>query len=250
MIEPDAPLLIFDELDSTNEEARRRAAQGLVTSTYLLARRQSAGRGRRGRAWVSAEGNLFLTYLGVTTQSPSEIALFGFAAGLALAEFCDAAIGPGLARLKWPNDLMLDGRKAAGLLLESGALGEGRNWFAIGIGFNLTSAPEGVGQSTAALGEFVAARPPSPETVARDLAVRLARWSGRLREQGFAPLRDAWTARAFGLQERIFAENGGRALVGLARGLSAHGELLVEQSNGEVVALAAGDILFQGLAPA
>jgi BirA family biotin operon repressor/biotin-[acetyl-CoA-carboxylase] ligase len=245
MIAAGAPLQIFETLDSTNEEARRRAVKGDVAPVYLMARTQTSGRGRRGRSWVTREGNLFLTYLGATKEKPQKIALLGFAAGRALAEFCDALIGPGKARLKWPNDLMLGGRKAAGLLLESGALPDGRNWFAVGMGFNLAAAPEDVGQETASLSQFLGGAAPAPEVVALDIASRLASWAEWLDRQGFAPLRTAWLARAHGLGQPARVENGGPALTGIARDLSPHGELLLELETGEVRAIAAGDIVFQ-----
>jgi BirA family biotin operon repressor/biotin-[acetyl-CoA-carboxylase] ligase len=249
-VDPSAKLLIFDELDSTNEEARRRAAKGDVTPVYLMARAQTAGRGRRGRAWTSLPGNLFLTYLGATQKTPAEIALLGFAAGVALAEFCDSVLSAGRARLKWPNDLMLDGRKAAGLLLESGALADGRNWFAIGVGFNLAAAPQGVGQETIALADLAPSAALTPEAVANDFAERLSSWAARLDREGFAPLRAAWETRAYGLGEAASVDLNGQMLSGISRGLSPRGELMLEAPNGEMRAIAAGDILFPRLAPA
>jgi BirA family transcriptional regulator, biotin operon repressor / biotin---[acetyl-CoA-carboxylase] ligase len=249
-VEPGAKLLIFEQLDSTNEEARRCAARGEVTPVYLMARTQTAGRGRRGREWMSLPGNLFLTYLGATKKTPAEIALLGFAAGVALAEFCDSVLAAGRARLKWPNDLMLDGRKAAGLLLESGALADGRNWFAIGVGFNLLAAPEGVGQETAALADLAPRAVLAPETVANDFAERLSSWAARLDREGFAPLRAAWETRAYGLGDAASVDLGSATLAGISRGLSPRGELMLELPNGEMRAVAAGDILFPHLAPA
>jgi BirA family biotin operon repressor/biotin-[acetyl-CoA-carboxylase] ligase len=249
-VDPGAKLLIFESLDSTNEEARRRAAKGEVTPVYLMARTQTAGRGRRGREWTSLPGNLFLTYLGATKKSPADIALLGFAAGVALAEFCDSVLAAGRARLKWPNDLMLDGRKAAGLLLESGALADGRNWFAIGVGFNLAAAPEGVGQETAALADLAPRAVLAPDAVARDFAERLSSWAARVDREGFAPLRAAWETRAYGLGEPAHVELGGVQLVGVSRGLSPRGELMLELPNGEMRPVAAGDILFPRLASA
>lgn len=249
-VDPGAKLLIFDEIDSTNEEARRRAAKGDSTPVYLMARAQTAGRGRRGREWMSLPGNLFLTYYGATQKPPAEIALLGFAAGVALAEFCDSVLSAGRARLKWPNDLMLDGRKAAGLLLEAGALADGRNWFAIGVGFNLVSSPQGIDQATAALADLAPRAVLSPEVVANDFAERLASWAGRLDYEGFAPLRAAWETRAYGLGEAASVDLNGQMVSGISRGLSPRGELMLELPTGEMRAIAAGDILFPRLAPA
>jgi BirA family biotin operon repressor/biotin-[acetyl-CoA-carboxylase] ligase len=242
MIDAAAPLQIFDEIDSTNAEAGRRAARCEAGPIYLLARVQTAGRGRRGRTWESPAGNLFLTYLGATMRPPAEIALLGFAAGIALAEFCDDLLGPGRSKLKWPNDLMLDRRKAAGLLLESGALGDGRNWFAIGLGLNLAAAPP-TDQPTVALAEFLPAVP-APEVAARDLAPRLAGWAGILECEGFEPLQRAWMARAYGVGEQVQVHLGGQSIRGALRGLSSSGELLVALPNGQVHVIAAGDIHF------
>lgn len=242
MIAENAPLQIFDEIDSTNAEARRRAARGDAGPIYLLARAQTAGRGRRGRVWESLSGNLFLTYLGATARPPADIALLGFAAGLALAEFCDGLLGAGASLLKWPNDLMLDRRKAAGLLLESGALGDGRNWFAIGLGLNLAAAPP-TDQPTVALAEFLPAAP-APELAARDIAPRLAAWAGVLEREGFAPLQRAWMARAYGLGAQAKVNLGAETLTGEMRGLSPGGALLLALPNGQMRAIAAGDIHF------
>jgi BirA family biotin operon repressor/biotin-[acetyl-CoA-carboxylase] ligase len=242
MIAADAPLQIFDEIDSTNVEARRRAERGDAGPIYLLARAQTAGRGRRGRVWQSLNGNLFLTYLGATRRPPAEIAMLGFAAGLALAEFCEALVGPNIVALKWPNDLMLRGRKAAGLLLESGVLGDGRNWFAIGLGLNLSTAPE-TDQPTIALVDFLS-NAPAPEIAARDLAPRLSAWAGILENEGFSPLQRAWMNRAYGLGEPATVNLGAQIVKGTMSGLSPKGELLLHMADGEMRKIAAGDIHF------
>jgi BirA family biotin operon repressor/biotin-[acetyl-CoA-carboxylase] ligase len=252
MIAAAAPLFIFDELDSTNEEARRRALRGDTGPAFLLARRQTAGRGRRGRTWTTIEGNLFLTYLGATQRPPAEIALLGFATGLALAEFCETLTAPARVRLKWPNDLFLDGGKAAGVLLESGGLDDGRSWFAVGVGFNLIAAPADAGQPTAALRDVLPpdTPAPAPETVARDLIVRLGAWAGRFDREGFSGLLAAWTARAQGLGAPARVAIGAQTVEGVVRGLTAQGELALELANGEMRLIAAGDIVFPHLATA
>jgi len=113
MLDGQAPLAWFDEIDSTILEARRRADQGQAHPVWLLARVQTAGRGRRGRVWASLEGNLHATYLFATDRPPAEIALLSFAAGVAIAETLEAMIGQGRAALKWPNDVLIDRAKAA-----------------------------------------------------------------------------------------------------------------------------------------
>lgn len=240
MLAPDAALEIFDEIDSTMAEARRRAERGDYAPVWLLARSQTAGRGRRGRTWASREGNLMATYYGATSATPAELALLGFAAGVAIAEAVSDETGPDRVALKWPNDLLLDGAKVSGLMLDTGAA-PGGHWLALGFGVNLAEAPEGLDQRTAALAQ-AAAKTPSPEALLQRIRTRLERWSAILVAQGFAPVREAWLARATApgapLQVRIGAE----LVAGRFAGLSERGELELATPDG-VRRVAAGDIV-------
>src|SRR5262245_17039538 len=134
MIDGQAPVEVFDEIDSTILEARRRAERNEIAPVWLIAKRQTAGRGRRGRAWASYDGNLLATYPFATRQPPAQIALLGFVAGVAIAETIDDILGPGRATLKWPNDVFVDAAKAAGIMLDSGSLGEAGAWAALAFG--------------------------------------------------------------------------------------------------------------------
>ncbi|MGE3142517.1 MAG: biotin--[acetyl-CoA-carboxylase] ligase [Hyphomonadaceae bacterium] len=244
MLETHAALEIFEEIDSTSLEARRRAERGEYGPVWLMARAQSAGRGRRGRAWSSLPGNLMATYLGRTARPPGEIALLGFAAGVALAEAAEEWIGPGRAALKWPNDLMLDGAKAAGLLIDSGSA-PGGHWFALGLGLNILDAPEGLDQETAALARALApgAQAPSPEAMLKRVRARLEARADALTREGFAPLRQAWLARAYGLGQTARVTLGSENVEGRLVGLSPQGELELETRTG-LRLIAAGDVLF------
>src|SRR5690606_20546851 len=124
-----------------NAEARRRAEAGETGPLWIVARRQTAGRGRRGRAWDSETGNLFATLLTTTRKPPAEAAQVTFIAALAVADLLDRYAPPSLVTIKWPNDVMLARDKAAGVLIESGAQGTGGLWLAVGIGVNLAQAP-------------------------------------------------------------------------------------------------------------
>ena len=138
---PAAPLLLLDQIDSTNAEARRRAEAGETGPLWIAARRQTGGRGRRGRAWESNTGNLFATLLMTTPRPPAEAAQVTFVAALAVADLLDSYAPPSLVTIKWPNDVMLAGEKASGVLVESGAHPSGGLWLAVGIGVNLAHAP-------------------------------------------------------------------------------------------------------------
>ena len=156
------PIEAYDELDSTNAEARRRAEAGEGGPVWITAARQTAGRGRRGRAWSTKTGNLAATLLFITTKPAGEAAQLSFVAALAAAELADTCIGPGAAKLKWPNDVLIYGRKAVGILIESGARPEGGLWMAVGIGINLAHAPQDVERPATAFAEHMAAPPPAP----------------------------------------------------------------------------------------
>ena len=113
MIDGQAPVEVFDEIDSTLLEARRRAERSDFGPVWLVAEIQTAGKGRRGRAWSSLRGNLMASYLCRADRPPSEVALLGFAAALAIAETFDHYLGAARARLKWPNDVQIGGAEAS-----------------------------------------------------------------------------------------------------------------------------------------
>lgn len=244
MIDANAPRVVFDAIDSTNAEAARRAAAGDLGPCWLRATTQTAGRGRRGRAWSSSPGNLFLTYLGATHRAAGEAALLSFAAALAVADTVDRALGREAALLKWPNDVLIVGRKVSGILLESGALGDGRLWFAVGVGINVTSAPEAVRQAVAALSEFAAGQSLSADALEPVLRRRLSFWAGMLEREGFAPLRTAWLERAHGLGAPATARLGAEEVAGVARGLSADGALELELPDTRTRLISAGEVFF------
>jgi BirA family biotin operon repressor/biotin-[acetyl-CoA-carboxylase] ligase len=248
MIDAQAPVETFDEIDSTILEARRRAERGELGPVWLIARRQTAGRGRRGRAWVSPDGNLFATYLFATTRPPAEIALLGFATGVAIAETIEAIIGSGRVTLKWPNDVFIDGAKAAGIMLDSGALASGL-WAALGFGVNLASAPEALDQPTASLRAVLPpdALAPAPLAFLTQLRPRLEHWAQHTRADGFEPLRRAWLSRAHGLGVQVRVVQGEITVEGRVAGLSPRGELELDTATGRRL-IAAGDVLLPNAA--
>ncbi len=248
MIDANAPVEVFDEIDSTILEARRRAKRGELKPVWLVAKRQTAGRGRRGRAWSSLNGNLLATLLFTTKEPPSTIALLGFATGVALAETLEAIIGGGRATLKWPNDVFIDGVKASGIMLDSGPFGE-ETWVALAFGVNLAAAPDGLDQPAISLRAVLPPDAPAPEPVAflMRLRPRLEAWAERIEREGFAPLRAAWLARAHGLGQVARVLQGEQTLEGRIVGLSPRGELELETSEGRRL-IAAGDVLFSSAA--
>ena len=181
-------LQVFDSLDSTNEEVRRQAEAGVTEGLAVLAKQQTAGRGRRGRVWDSPPGNLFLSLLLRPHSTPGQAATLSFLTAVALLEALDLAAVPGKLTCKWPNDVLVNGAKIAGILLESrtgpdGALG----WVTVGIGVNLAWHPAETlypVTSLAAHGVTV-----TPEDFAGWLLARYGYWYDRWQAEGFAPVR-------------------------------------------------------------
>jgi BirA family biotin operon repressor/biotin-[acetyl-CoA-carboxylase] ligase len=249
MIDAQAPVEVFDEIDSTILEARRRAERGEVGPVWLIARRQTAGRGRRGRAWTSLEGNLLATYLFATRAPPTQIALLGFVAGVAIAEAIDDVVGPGRATLKWPNDVFVDAAKASGIMLDSGSLGAAGAWAALAFGVNLAAAPENIEQRAVSLRDVLPPDAAAPEPLAflKTLRPRLEAWSARIERDGFESLRAAWLKRAHGLGQAARVVQGEQILEGRIAGLSPRGELELDTDAGRRL-IAAGDVLLPNAA--
>ena len=244
---PAAPILLLDQTDSTNAEARRRADAGETGPLWIVARRQSAGRGRRGRQWESQDGNLFSTLMQLTRKSPAEAAQVTFVAALAIADLLDAWAPASLVTIKWPNDVMLAGQKASGVLVESGAHESGGLWLAVGIGINLVSAPEGTERPATALAHHLrgdAASPPTIEAAAAKLAEAFNVWMTRWETLGFQPILDAWSARTAGLDGPAVARLGRETIEGRAEGVAPDGALKLRLADGSLRLISAGDVFF------
>jgi BirA family biotin operon repressor/biotin-[acetyl-CoA-carboxylase] ligase len=228
----------YDTLDSTNEEARRLAKGGVRGPVWIVAREQTAGRGRRGRAWISESGNLFATLLMPVTISLS--AQLGFVAGLAAADSIAAhARGAELA-LKWPNDVLLNGKKVAGILLEA----LGHDSLAIGIGINLAHYPNTTEIPSISIAA-VSGNPPDLDGFLVRLASAMTAWYEIWLKEGFQPVRKAWLLRSSGLGHAIRARLADSQRDGVFEDLDQDGALLLRDSTGTLTRITAGDIFFR-----
>ncbi|PHQ96410.1 MAG: biotin--[acetyl-CoA-carboxylase] ligase [Marinosulfonomonas sp.] len=238
---------VLDEIDSTNAEAAR-IAPTLAGPEWILALRQTAGRGRRGRAWVDPVGNFAATYVMRPTEPADQVALRSFVAALALFDAIVSATGkPAGLSLKWPNDVLLNGGKVAGILLESIGSGKSVEHLSIGIGVNLCNAPE------AGTVEPQALRPVSlanetginiaPIEFLSLLAPAFAKWESQFTTYGFAPIREAWLARAARLGEVITARTGAEEITGTFETIDQSGNLVLSTAKGRR-AIPAADIFF------
>jgi len=244
---PAAPVLLLDQTDSTNADARRRADAGETGPLWIVARRQTEGRGRRGRVWDSDAGNLFATLLTTTRRPPAEAAQVTFIAALAVADLLDHWAPPSLVTIKWPNDVILAGEKAAGVLVESGAHVSGGLWLAVGIGVNLIHAPQGTERPATALAHHLrgdVAAAPTVEAAAAKLAEAFDVWMTRWETLGFEPILDAWRARTPGLDGPAVARLGRETVKGRAEGVAADGALKLRLADGSLRLISAGDVFF------
>lgn len=242
-----AELLILDQIDSTNAEARRLAETGHSGPIWIAARSQTAGRGRRGRAWSSQTGNLAATHLSVTHRPPAETAQTGFMAALAVADLLDHYVPPACVTIKWPNDVLVEGRKISGILVESGPAPSGGLWLAVGIGVNLAHAPDDVERPATAVARHLAdgvMRTPTLDEALPVLAEAWAGWMTRRESLGFEVIRDAWTRRAHGLSAPAVARLGHETVEGVAEGLADDGALRLRLADGSLRLISAGDVFF------
>ncbi|CAN7149774.1 biotin--[acetyl-CoA-carboxylase] ligase [Caulobacter sp. LjRoot300] len=240
------PVVVLDEIDSTNAEARRRAEVGEAGPMWIVGLRQTAGRGRRGRAWETGAGNLAATLLFSTDKPPAEAAQVSFVAALAVADLLGAYVPASLVSLKWPNDPLLGGLKVSGILVESGTRPAGGLWIAVGVGVNLARKPIDSERPATALTTYRDAPPPSPVEAIEVLAAAFARWQDVWLRLGFPAIAEAWTARAHGLGEPCVARLGTETLEGIAEGLDGDGALRLRLSDGQLRRVTAGDVFFGG----
>jgi BirA family biotin operon repressor/biotin-[acetyl-CoA-carboxylase] ligase len=238
-------LVALESVPSTNDEATRLAAEGAADGTVVWALSQSAGRGRRGRRWVSPEGNLYCSVVmrpDVPLARAAALSLVGaVAVGDTVAGFVPAGCR---VEHKWPNDVLVGGAKIAGILLE--ASGGGRaavDWVVIGCGVNVAVHPEAEGLLATDLAAERNA-PVSVGTVLVALLENLRHWRARWDTAGIEPVREACLARARGLGEEILVRLPREEIRGRFEGLDAAGALRLGLVDGTVRTISAGDVFF------
>ncbi|MCH8111397.1 MAG: biotin--[acetyl-CoA-carboxylase] ligase [Proteobacteria bacterium] len=234
----------FDDLDSTNDEAKRQAAQGAPNGTVIVARRQTAGRGRRGRGWESPEGNLYATLLLRPDYGPQQAAQLSFVTALALADTVRGIL-PAKKRveLKWPNDVLVKGRKISGILLEAAPGGGGLDWVVIGCGINIVSHPKlARGKATSLMAE--GASPPTLDSVLEIFLQALHGGIARWQAKGFAPVREDWLTSAHGVGQSIVVRLPGETLRGTFAALDENGALELELAAGGQRLVTGGEVYF------
>jgi len=246
-------LAAFDQVGSTNTEAMARVREGDRGSIWFVTTEQTAGKGRRQRAWIAPRGNLASSVLEVIDVAPATAATLGFAAGLSIASALQrvsieanmrrAGSDPLKFQLKWPNDVLIEKQKLVGISLEAEAVAGNRLAVVVGIGTNVVAAPTGTptpAVSLAALGVHVSAE--ELFAVLSDAWVEFRGiWdNGR----GFADIRRLWLERAAGLGERVAIQTGSATVEGTFDTIDETGCLMVRTAEGKLLPIAAGEVYF------
>jgi BirA family biotin operon repressor/biotin-[acetyl-CoA-carboxylase] ligase len=239
-------VLRFDRIGSTNAEAKRLAAQEAPEGLLIVAAEQTEGRGRRQREWLSPPGNLYLSLL-LRPDRPMPAALnVGFVAGIAVAEaIADCLPKDAEIRLKWPNDVLIGGRKVAGILLESDSLADGRvASLVVGVGVNVSNhPPEGAVSYPATSLRAAGAAAVSADDVLKAFAAVFLKHYRIWLSQGFAPIRVAWCAHAAGLGDSVrVSVDAATTLAGRFVAIDDEGALILEEASGRCRRITAGDV--------
>ena len=234
---------LVDTIGSTNDGLKEMARRDASPWTVVRAERQTAGRGRGGRSWASPPGNL---YLSVVLPPPADrpLTLLPLLVGVAVAEAAQEWSVP--ARLKWPNDLVVGGRKLGGILVESSTDGQGSPAIVAGLGLNLSLDPASVDEALRGVVTSVRALgldPPSPDTAAAAVLDRLAVWYHAFATVGGEPVCAAWRALAVDWWGRpVQAGSGGASVRGIARDIDERGALVLEVDGGRRVTVMSGEV--------
>jgi BirA family biotin operon repressor/biotin-[acetyl-CoA-carboxylase] ligase len=238
----------METVDSTNAEARRRALAGEPGPLWIWSARQSQGRGRGGREWVSQHGNLFASLL-IRVNCPLRVAgQLALLAGIITFDTIAKLIayeGRSEILLKWPNDILLAGEKVAGMLLENvGSANESRSVVVIGTGINLASHPENLPQPAVSLATYGMTVPPADAL--ETLAATTNEWLGRWGEGScFPTIRRAWLDRAGPTGRPLTVRVGSQEVEGVYGGLDSDGALRLLMPDGGEYRVTAGDVFFR-----
>lgn len=232
-----------DEVGSTNDIARELAEAGEPEGTLVTAKRQRAGRGRRGNTWESIEGNVFLSLILRPDASPQAAAQLSFVAAVTIGDLVAARTAARRVALKWPNDVLCDGKKISGILLEAGPSTPDRiQWLIVGIGLNIAQTPTGHSDATSLRNE--GDRSADPENVIADFSERFLAWYRTWQDSGFQVVRDSWLARAHGVGQPIRVRLHDETVDAVFDGVDETGALLARMTDGTTRRVTGGEVFF------
>jgi BirA family biotin operon repressor/biotin-[acetyl-CoA-carboxylase] ligase len=236
-------VLIYERVESTNLTLRAMAAAGAPEGTIVIANEQEAGRGRNGRSWHSPAGAGF--YGSILLRPPiaqREAQFLTFVAAIAVAEAI-ASFGVRKIEIKWPNDILVAGKKVCGILVETSLFADTVEWVVVGIGINVTREGVPAGSASAATSLEEAGVRTTPTHRRWPLLVALDRWYAALLDAGSRAVLDRWEALApMTNARRVEVSESGETYWATTRGVTAEGLLRVEREDGTVVDLSAADV--------
>lgn len=240
----DYHLLQYDVVDSTNEEAKRLAGGGASHGAVIWAKRQTMGRGRMGREWISPEGNFYVSLLLSPPCELEKASQLSFVAAVAAADTLKQMIGEeGTIACKWPNDILYNGKKLGGILLESFNTAEDKQWVVVGVGINIDSYPEHVIFPATCVKEAGVEIISAKIVLSRFVYHFIARYD-QWCERGFKDIRKAWLADAHRLKQKAEVVVGNQKLQGTFDSIDEAGRLQLKQADGTIRAISAGDVFF------
>lgn len=241
-LDPFYHLTTLNSVGSTNDVAKGLAVARAPEGTLVWAREQTIGRGRHGRSWASPPGNLYVSLI-LRPQVPADQATqWSFIAAVALAKALVTLLPPTAhVQHKWPNDILVDGCKIAGILLESAAGSQEHvDWLIVGLGVNVDSYPEGGDYDATSLRAHGAKA--TPQSVLEELCGSTLTWRQRWLNDGFAPVRAAWLDRAVGVDGPLRVDVGGETLVGTYLGIDDTGALVLDLPGSGRRLVTAGEV--------
>ena len=237
--------IALGDVESTNTLCLEHARAGDPGRLWITARRQLGGRGRRGRVWVSEAGNLYASLLLVDPAPQAELASLPLVVALALhhAIVSEMPYGGDRVTIKWPNDILVDGSKVSGILIEAESLADGRNAVVIGCGVNVAHKPDKPLYPATSLSEAGAST--SPDILFSRLMIELASalelWD---RGRGLAEIVSRWKALVHGLGQPITVNLPDRSISGIFSGIEKDGLLALRLDSGDTLRIASGDVFF------
>lgn len=234
----------LDETGSTNTEALAAARAGDPGLLWITARRQTAARGRRGRAWTAEPGNLFATLLLLDPAPLERMASLPLAVALAARRAIAAVMPPGApaVEIKWPNDILIDRKKTCGILLEAEMLPDSKRALVIGIGINVRHKPDNVAYAVTSLSEHGSSASPDDlfAHLYKEMAIVLETWNEGL---GIVSVTAQWREAACGIGDRITVNLPDRSISGRFAGIDDKGLLMLDTGSA-LMPIAAGDVFF------
>jgi BirA family biotin operon repressor/biotin-[acetyl-CoA-carboxylase] ligase len=242
----DYHLLSFDSLDSTNEEAKRLAKTGSGHGAVIWAKKQTAGKGRLGRGWVSDEGNLFVSVLLKPEKPLADLSQLSFVAACAVYETLEAVVPtPEKLACKWPNDILLDSRKLGGILLESLPAEGGGTWVVVGVGVNVDSYPDEVEFPATCLTE-AGVELVSAKIILSRFIHHFIEYYNEWNKKGFTAIRSHWLSNAWNIGACVLARLPDKELEGTAETIDEFGNLVLRLEDGNRQYIRAADIFPAG----